>query len=333
MDVRKVALLVGALLIAAVTAILARNLMTGGAAPQAAAAAVPEQGPQVLVATKPLPIGTILEANSFAFQPWPQDMVEKAYFLKGQVDPATLVGKVVRYSIPAGQPVTQGALVGPGERGFLAAALAPGMRAITVSINATSGVAGFVFPGDRVDLMLTQEVEGGGDGPSLKVSETVVRNLRVLAVDQRTSDEEKKEAKVGSTLTLEVTPKLAEKIAVAQTIGQLSVSLRSIADNAAEIERAIAAGEIEVGDDQDAMGDKAMEMALALRPSDAAPTFTVGAEVSRYQRATVPARPQSDAPSGNGSSSGSSASPARPTGPVVRIARGNEVSVVAVGVN
>ena len=83
------------------------------------------------------------------------------------------------------QPVTRGALIRPGERGFLAAALAPGMRAVTVAVSATSGVAGFVFPGDRVDIVLTQEVEGGGDGAALRVSETIIRNIRVLAVDQR----------------------------------------------------------------------------------------------------------------------------------------------------
>src|SRR3546814_7727853 len=112
------------------------------------------------------------------------------------------------------------------EGGFLAAALGPGMRAVTVSGSTTSGVAGFVFPGDRVDLVLTQEVTGDGD--SLKVSETVLRNVRVLAADQRMNrvDEEGKPVvQSASTVTLEVTPKIAEKIAVAQTIGQLSLSL------------------------------------------------------------------------------------------------------------
>src|SRR4029453_2276891 len=105
--------------------------------------------------------------------------------------------------------------VGPNDRGFLAAALSPGMRAITVPVSATTGVAGFVFPGDRVDMVLTQEVEGGGDGPALKVSETIVRNLRVLATDQRidSKDEEGKTVvKTFATVTLEVTPRIGEKI-------------------------------------------------------------------------------------------------------------------------
>ena len=89
-------------------------------------------------------------------------------------------------------------------------------------VSATSGVAGFVFPGDRVDMVLTQEVIGGGDGPALKVSETIVRNLRVLATDQRidSKDEEgKTEVKTFATVTLEATPRIAEKIAVAQSHG------------------------------------------------------------------------------------------------------------------
>ena len=112
-----------------------------------------------------------------------------------------------------------------------------------------SGVAGFVFPGDRVDLVLTQEVTGGGEGPALKVSETIVRNLRVLATDQRidSKDEEGKTVvETFSMVTVEATPRLAEKIAVSQSLGTLSLSLRSIADNTAELERAVASGEVKL---------------------------------------------------------------------------------------
>ncbi|NWO96118.1 Flp pilus assembly protein CpaB, partial [Escherichia coli] len=112
-----------------------------------------------------------------------------------------------------------------------------------------SAVAGFVFPGDRIDLILTQSVSGGGDGPALKASETVLRNLRVLATDQKTDkqtdDKGNTIVNTYSTVTVEATPKIAEKIAVAQTIGTLSLSLRSIADNQGELEDAIANGDVE----------------------------------------------------------------------------------------
>src|SRR5690606_17557614 len=131
--------------------------------------------------------------------------------------------------ITAGEPVTQGSLVSPGDRGFLAAALGPGMRAVTISVSDKTGVAGFVFPGDHVDIMLAQEVEGE-EGASLKAAETILRNLRVLATDQSTetttNDQGKTEVTEFRTVTLEVTPRIAEKIAVAETIGTLSLALR-----------------------------------------------------------------------------------------------------------
>ena len=161
MDVKKLALLVGALVIAVITAVMARNMFAGAGSQQAAAAPVP-LGPKVLVAKKALPVGTIIDADSFTFQPWPKELMQNAYYLEGQPDgdPKKLLGTVVRYQITAGQPVTRGALVGPQDRGFLAAALGPGMRAITVPVNVSSSVAGFVFPGDHVDMVLTQEVQG-----------------------------------------------------------------------------------------------------------------------------------------------------------------------------
>jgi pilus assembly protein CpaB len=330
MDVKKLALLVGALVIAVITAVMAKNMFAGAGAQQASAAPAVPLGPKVLVAKKALPVGTIIDADSFTFQPWPKELMQSAYYLEGQPDgdPKKLLGTVVRNAITAGQPVTRGSLVGPQDRGFLAAALAPGMRAITVPVSVSSSVAGFVFPGDHVDLMLTQQVQGGGDGPALKVSETIIRNLRVLATDQRitsTDDEGKTKVQTFSNVTLEVTPKIAEKIQVAQSLGALSLSLRSIADNGSELERAVAAGDVKVPAGTSPDREKQMLLAMANRPIDSNTTFTTGGEVSRFQRRTVPAKTASapSAPAGAG--------PAMPVGPVVRIARGNNVTVVPVG--
>ncbi|MBV9842093.1 MAG: Flp pilus assembly protein CpaB [Sphingomonadaceae bacterium] len=338
MDVKKLALLVGALVVAAITAVMAKNMFTGAAAPQAQAAPV-ETGPEVLVATQPLPVGTILQEGSFRFQPWPKDLVGNAYFVKGQpgVDPLKLAGTVVRTEITAGQPLTQGALVKPGDRGFLAAALSPGMRAMTVSVSAASGVAGFVFPGDRVDLVLTSDVQGGGNGPPLKVSETIVRNLRVLATDQRTNskdDEGKTDVKTFSTVTMEATPKIAEKIAVAQTLGQLSLSLRSIADNSADLQKALASGETTVAtaNSKDPKAPQQVLLPIASRPLDTDTTYTTGGEVSRFQRNTVPGKAGPSGPqmAANGQPQ-PGAAPAVPTGPSVKVARGSTITVVPLG--
>ena len=342
MDARKLILLVGALVVAAITAFMARSLMTGAPAPQAGAipaAVQPQNTTEVLVAKRELPVGTILDAQSLEFRPWPKELVEGAYYVKTESDPAKLVGTVVRFPIPAGQPVTQGALVKPGDRGFLAAALGAGMRAVTVPVSAQSAVAGFVFPGDRIDLILTQSVSGGGDGPALKASETVLRNLRVLATDQKTDkqtdDKGNTIVNTFSTVTVEATPKIAEKIAVAQTIGTLSLSLRSIADNQGELEDAIASGEVSVPADGDPKKEKAMLAKVAARPQEGATTFATGADVSRFQRSTVPAKPRdmgpAAVPGGSPTPGQSYPGAATPRGPVVTIVRGNAETAVALG--
>ena len=341
MDSRKIILLVGALIVAAVTAFMARSLLMGGSAPQAnataAAAAAQVDGPEVLVATRALPVGTILDATALKFQPWPKELVDNAYFIKKDTNLQSLQGTVVRNAITAGQPVTQGALVKPGDRGFLAAALGPGMRAVTVPVSQQAGVAGFVFPGDRIDLVLTQTVPGGGDGPPLKAAETIMRNLRVLATDQRTDnttgEDGKTVVRTFSNVTLEATPKIAEQIAVAQTLGAISLSLRSIADNNSELEEAIASGAIKVPDNADPKAEKAMMLQVASQPVAGSASFATGADVSRFQRRTVPGKPVETTQGGTPGAPGPGGYPgaAVAQGPVVRIARGNAVTEVSVG--
>ena len=350
MDVKKVALLIGALVIAVVTAIMAKNMFAGAGAEQAQAAPAVPLGPKVLVAKKALAVGTIIDPESLTYQPWPKELVQSAYYLENTPDSdvSKLLGTVVRYPVTAGQPLTRGALVGPKDRGFLAAALGPGMRAITVPVNLAASVGGFVFPGDRVDLMLTQNVQGGGEGQPLKVAETIIRNIRVLATDQRIDskgEDGKTEVKTFSSITFEATPRIAEKIAVAQTMGSLSLALRSIADNTAELERAVAAGEIKVPAGANPAQERSMLMAVANRPTDTSTTFVTGGDVSRFQRRSVPSKangsngdPRIDAVKdlasairGGAAPAGSGGVASAPTGPVVRIARGNNITVVPVG--
>ncbi len=332
MDRKKLVLLLGALVIAIGTALAARSMFAGAAAPQAEAAVAVKQGPKVLVAQRSLPVGTIITADSVGFQAWPEEMVQDAYFLDGEADISKLLGTVVRNPMTAGEPVTQGALVSPGDRGFLAAALGPGMRAVTVPVSAMTGVAGFVFPGDRVDIVLTQSV-GGGEGEPLKTSETVLSNLRVLATDQSATTEKvdgKTVVRAFRTVTLEVTPRIAEKIAVAQTIGTLSLSLRSIADNQSELDRAVASGDVKIPDNATPEEEEKLLARAIASPNDRAGTFVTGGDVSRFQRRTVPREaPANAAPPSMGTPGGS----ARPTGPVVRITRGKDTVEVPVGKN
>ena len=330
MDRKKLLLLVGALIVAIGTALAAKSMFTGASAPQAQAA-VKAVGPKVLVAKRALPVGTIITADAVGYQLWPKEMVQDAYFIDGAANMSKLLGTVVRNPITAGEPVTQGSLVSPGDRGFLAAALGPGMRAITVPVSAKTGVGGFVFPGDHVDLMLTQTV-GGGD-ESLKATETILHNLRVLATDQSaettTTEGGKTVVKEVRTVTLEVTPRIAEKIEVAQTIGTLSLSLRSIADNQSDLDHAIASTTVNLppGASKE-QEDKLLHDATS-HPQSGETSFVTGGDVSRFQRRTPPPRPDQLAQQAAASVAGGPGrsvtvgAPVVPRGPLVRVTRGH----------
>lgn len=334
MDRKKLVLLIVALLVAAGTAFAARSVFTGASAPQAGAVpAAQPKGPKVLVAQRALPVGTIITADAVSFQDWPQELVKDAYFIDGQADTAKLLGTVVRYPITAGQPLTQGALVAPGDRGFLAAALGPGMRAVTIPVSAKTGVGGFVFPGDHVDLVLTQQVTG--NGPPLRTAETILRNLRVLATDKATDNEVvdgKTVVRDFRTVTLEVTPRIAEKVAVAQEVGEISLSLRSIADNQSEFERILASGDVKVPEGASkAQEEQLMRQAMA-KPMEGNTTYVTGGDVSRFQSSSRPAIAGQSAPSAAmGPPTGTGVAGPVHSGPVVRVTRGKETTEEVVG--
>ena len=336
MDRKKLVLLVGALVIAIGTALVARSMIAGASAPQAEAAAVVEpQGPKVLVAQRALPTGTIITADAIGYQLWPEELVQDAYFLDGEADVSKLIGTVVRHPVTAGEPVTQGSLVSPGDRGFLAAALTPGMRAITVPVDAKSGVAGFVFPGDRVDMVLTQTISGE-EGTPLKASETILRNLRVLATDQSTTQttvDGKTQVRAFRTVTIEVTPTIAEKVAVAQTIGTLSLALRSLADSEHELERALASGDLTIPDNATPEEEERLLREVVMRPDDAKGTYVTGGDVSRFQRSSMPAQSTSRGGGGGGGGGGNGGATAAPVrnGPTVIVTRGKTAERVSVG--
>jgi pilus assembly protein CpaB len=141
-----------------------------------------------------------------------------------------VAGAVLRRPSAEGEPITYGNIVKPGERGFLAAVLDPGLRAVSVPVDEASSNAGLIFPGDHVDLILTQKLGEEGEAER-QVSETVLEDVRVLAMGRRLRSEEGEEASGGQarTATLEVTPAGAEKVALTTELGKLSLSLRSLA--------------------------------------------------------------------------------------------------------
>lgn len=337
MDRRRLMLLIGAMVIAIGTALAARSMLSGGNVAPTVQAALPvaPTGPKVLVAQRALPPGTIITADAVNFQEWPKNLMKEAYFVDGNVDMNKLIGTVVRYPITAGQPLTQGSLVAPGDRGFLAAALGAGMRAVTITVSEKSGVAGFIFPGDRVDIMLTQTIRGAGsDAQALNVTETVLRNLRVLATDQSTenqSAEGKTVVRTFHTVTLEVTPKIAEKIEVAQAVGALSLTLRSLADNQGDLDRAIANGAVKLPDGATKADESRLLAAAARRPVEmSGDTVTTGGEVSRFQKRTMPVMTPAIASAAPAMGGPAVARPMNNNG--VRVMRGRDSQSVSFGV-
>jgi pilus assembly protein CpaB len=193
----------------------------------------------VLVAKGPLAAGQFLRPENLRWQSWPNEGISPNYMVQGQHSLEEFIGAVVRSSLSDGDPVTSARVVKPGDRGFLAVVLDPGHRAVTVNLTPSAGVAGFILPGDHVDLLATMTIpsaetkRGGGSNRQNMASETVLRDVRVLALDQRL-DDQNKEVVVAKTATLEVTPKEAEIIAVVSDLGKLSLSLRSLATTVGE---------------------------------------------------------------------------------------------------
>lgn len=230
MNMRSVILIIAALVVAGVTAMLARSWLNAERpVTEAVAETAPAKEIQILVAATNLPAGRILQEGDLAWQKWPDVALPEPYIRRVTGKEAEdLIGSVVRTGIRMAEPVTGLAVVKSGERGFLAAVLSPGMRAVSIRISATTGVSGFVFPGDRVDLLLTHSIQG--KSRTNHATETVLTNVRVIGVDQRADDQKKAPATVAKTVTLEVTPAQAEKVALASEIGDLALSLRSLAD-------------------------------------------------------------------------------------------------------
>lgn len=194
---------------------------------------------EILAAARDLPTGTILKESDMKWIPWAATAESSKLYIKGMTDMATLIGAVLREGLRNDEPFIVGRVVQPHEQGFLAAVLTPGMRAVSLTLTPSAEVSGFIFPGDRVDVILTHTFSRKDISELTEryVSETVITNARVLALDQK-SDNQSVEPKVAATATLEVTPKQAEKIALATGLvsgpggsshGALSLALRSLA--------------------------------------------------------------------------------------------------------
>ncbi len=189
----------------------------------------------VLVAAKQIGMGDKLAAGAISWQEWPENVVAATMITKAE-DPEALTkyeAARARIEIFEGEPIMEKKLVLPNDNGFMAAILPKGMRAISVRISEETGAGGFILPNDRVDVLLTKKVDDDSSSKKVVTSETVVANVRVLAINQtykQTPDSEQVIPE-GKTATLELTPDQSEVVSMAETAGQLSLSLRSIAES------------------------------------------------------------------------------------------------------
>jgi pilus assembly protein CpaB len=186
---------------------------------------------QVLVARSEIGLGQITGPESFRWQDWPQSAMGAGYVQRSARPNAItdLAGSVARASMLPGEPVTAAKLVRAGEGGVLAAILPQGMRAISTRIKEETGVGRLILPNDHVDVILTQRRRGRSGGDEF-ISDTLFRNVRVLAIGQLIEAKDGKKLAEGNTATLELTPRQSELLALANAMGEISLALRSIAD-------------------------------------------------------------------------------------------------------
>ena len=180
---------------------------------------------RIVVASQALAFGTKLTPDNLRMQNWPAGSVPQGAF--ASLDAALADNRVALRPIVPGEPVLADKVSGKDGRATLAANLAPGMRATSIPISNVTGVAGFVLPGTSVDVLLTRQIPGDGADQQDQMSDVILENVHVLAIDQL-ADEKTGDPKVGATATMETDLYGAQKLAVAQKIGTLSLVLRNI---------------------------------------------------------------------------------------------------------
>lgn len=185
---------------------------------------------KVLVAAKAIRLGDIVTAAHFKWQPWPKEMVVPG-FINATAKPKAreeLVGAIARAPFLAGEPIKSEKLIKADQGGVMAAILAEGMRAVSVEVKERTVAGGFILPNDRVDVIMTYR-QRTNKGETF-VSDTILRDVRILAIGQMIEQKEGKNVAMGRTATLELAPNQAEMLALADTMGDISLSLRSLAD-------------------------------------------------------------------------------------------------------
>jgi pilus assembly protein CpaB len=211
-------------------------ILAGGYEP---AQAPPPPPPQIatvdiLVAKNDIGIGTALSDQDLEWQPWPEAAANPAFIRKSEPDAMKqYVGAIVRVPLAAGEPVRDNKIIRGQGSGYMAAILPSGMRATSTEISPETGAGGFILPNDRVDVILSRRDREAEKvtGVEAHISETILSNVRVLAIDQLVQEKDGQRVVVGKTATLELTQRQAELLASARQTGTLSLTLRSLVDS------------------------------------------------------------------------------------------------------
>jgi pilus assembly protein CpaB len=228
MNIARIGLLAVAVLAAGGAAFLVRSMTHREAKAKPTIAEAPSN--DVLVAARALEPGTVLTAADLRWQKWPQEAVSQSYFTSKASPKASeeAAGAIVRSHVEPGEPLTRAKFLKAKDAGFMAAILSPGMRAMSVKIEEQSAAGGFILPGDQVDVVLTHKVEDGGPDTAFS-AETILENVRVLAIGQTFEQSGNDKTLVARTATIELTQLQVEQVSAAQASGELSLALRSAA--------------------------------------------------------------------------------------------------------
>ncbi len=189
----------------------------------------------VLVASRNITVGETMVANDFRWQTWPKEAVHPSFIVQtSDVDASkNWIGAVLRSPVVIGEPLTGHKMVRIGEGGVMAAIIQPGMRGVGIKISAETGAGGFILPNDRVDVITTYKSRADGERSDNFTGETILQDVRVLAIDQTFREEDGQQVVVGRTATLELSSEQSEDLILAAQMGEVSLVLRSLAGEGA----------------------------------------------------------------------------------------------------
>ncbi len=197
----------------------------------------PVSSTEVLIAASEIPVGRVIQPSDMKWEPWPSAASATGQMILRKDSPKAIeeaAGSIARGPFLSGEPIRTAKLIKSDGKGFMAAILQPGMRAVATEVAPETGAGGFILPNDRVDVILTRRLNQSATPKPDELTHsttTVLNNVRVLAIDQSVEDRSRDRSVIGRTATLELTPQQSEVLALARQLGILSLALRSLSES------------------------------------------------------------------------------------------------------